>query len=294
MQSVNSCPICKGERFSPFLSCNDYTTSQKTFHLIQCVSCQFVITSPQPDKGEIGKYYQSDKYISHTGGEKNLIDTIYLLARQKALRSKRKLITENSIGKTVLDFGCGTGEFLKSLNDHGFETFGVEPSAIAREKAIELQSGKISSTFSSINEQTFDIITLWHVLEHLHDLNEMMENFHKALNKIGTIFIAVPNLNSIDAKHYKSHWAGYDVPRHLWHFSQSNMKTLFNNHGFTLMKTIPMKLDSYYVSMLSESYQNSNGFKPLQLLKAVVTGLKSNLAARANSDYSSLIYIGKK
>jgi len=294
MESIAYCPICADTQFNEYLRCEDFTTSHESFALSQCKTCQFVFTNPRPSQEEIGNYYQSDNYISHTGGKKKLIDKLYLLARKITIRSKRKIIAQNSEGKTILDFGCGTGEFLKELANHGYNTFGVEPSTIARNKAILLQAGKISQDISEIREQQFNVITLWHVLEHLHDLNKSLTKLKDSLTENGTIFIAVPNLKSLDANYYKSKWAGYDVPRHLWHFSQTDMNALLKLNGFRLHKIIPMKLDAYYVSLLSESYQRRTGSKLSNYFNAFYNGLRSNFMARNNLNYSSLIYIARK
>ncbi len=294
MESILSCPVCNGIRFSLFLQCEDFTTTHDKFNLTRCETCHFVFTNPRPRQEEIDKYYQSDKYISHTGRKKNATDFLYLLARKKTLKTKRKIIELNSTGKSLLDFGCGTGEFLKEMNNNGYKTFGVEPSATAREKAINLKAGKITEDQSELVEKKFDVITLWHVLEHIHDISGSLQKFQQLLKDSGTIFIAVPNLKSPDAQHYKSYWAGYDVPRHLWHFSQSDMKILLQENGLKLVTVLPMRLDAYYVSLLSESYKNPNRFKLLNYFFAFIKGLQSNTMARKNLNFSSLIYIVRK
>lgn len=216
------------------------------------------------------------------------------MARKIALGNKRRWIEKNSPGKTILDFGCGTGEFLKEMKDHYWQVTGVEPSTIANEKAAATTSAKIYKNLSEVQESKFDVITLWHVLEHLHDLNGSLAKFQTMLSDSGTIFIAVPNLESYDAKFYKSFWAAYDVPRHLWHFSKSTMKRLLENHGLKLVNTIPMKMDSFYVSALSESYQNPEQSKIAGLAKAFLRGLLSNRKAKREMNFSSLIYIAKR
>lgn len=170
---------------------------------------------------------------------------------------------------------------------------GVEPSETAREKATEITKTKIFSDLNSTKDK-FDIITLWHVLEHVHNLNEKIDELINHLKEGGIIFIAVPNRESVDAKKYGSQWAGYDVPRHLWHFSQSNMKQLLSKHNLSLVKTEPMKLDSYYVSMLSENYKNPNTLSLISMIKAFSSGLRSNYQASKTGSYSSLIYIAKR
>ncbi len=291
---VISCPICKGTHFQHFLDCADFTASHELFSLKQCTSCQFVFTEPKPDKDTISKYYLSENYISHTGANKSFFDKIYLRVRDLTLKWKRRIIGRNSTGKTLLDIGCGTGEFIKEMNAHGWDITGVEPSALARTAAEKNAGIKIKESYSELENNTYDVISLWHVLEHLHDLHEALKKFQSLLKKSGTIFIAVPNFQSFDAQHYNSYWAGYDVPRHLWHFGKENMKMLLENNGFKLVKILPMQLDSFYVSLLSESYKNPNRWKLINLINAVTTGLKSNLMARNSLNHSSLIYIAKR
>ena len=294
MINISACPICAGNNFTDFLTCKDHTTSGESFSLRKCSSCGFTFTDPKPDEQSIGKYYLSDKYISHTGGQKNLLDLAYLYARKIALSDKRAIIERHSSGKTILDFGCGTGEFLKEMKSSGWIITGVEPSLNANEKASQSTGNKIYKSLTEIQESNFDAITLWHVLEHLHDLNGSLKKFHALLKKSGTIFIAVPNLESYDAQFYNSFWAGYDVPRHLWHFNQESMKRILENIGFKLTEIIPMRMDSYYVSLLSESYKNPSQLKVFNLVKAFSRGLHSNLKAKKTTNYSSLIYIAKR
>jgi predicted TPR repeat methyltransferase len=221
------------------------------------------------------------------------MDKIYIQARSITLKWKHELISHyKQVGK-ILDYGCGTGEFLKFMQTKSWNVSGVEPSETARGRAIELTKTEIYGDLKSTKEK-FDIITLWHVLEHVHDLNEKIDVLISHLNDDGIIFIAVPNYESADARKYKSHWAGYDVPRHLWHFSQSNMKQLLFKHGLQLLKTEPMKLDSYYVSMLSENYKNPNPASFVSMTKAILSGFQSNNSARKTGSYSSLIYIAKR
>jgi 2-polyprenyl-3-methyl-5-hydroxy-6-metoxy-1,4-benzoquinol methylase len=294
MITLSICPVCSGKSFKDFLVCNDHTTTGESFSLKQCNFCDFVLTDPRPDEESIGKYYKSDKYISHTGGQKNILDSIYLMARKIALKKKRAIIEANSTGKTILDFGCGTGEFLKEMQDNAWNIAGVEPSEVANQKASLITKNRINRSLSELEEKRFDVITLWHVLEHLHDLNGSLKRFHSLLEESGTIFIAVPNLQSYDASYYRSFWAAYDVPRHLWHFSQKTMKLLLEINGFKLVEVLPMKMDSFYVSLLSESYLQPQSSKIIQLIKAFIRGIVSNMKAKKNMNFSSLIYIAKR
>ena len=293
MSKISS-PINPTTTLKPFLECKDYTTSNELFTLLEDTNSGLLITSPQPKLEDLPKYYESADYISHTDAKKSLFDKIYQFAKNYAIKKKVKLVTNltSANTKTILDVGCGTGEFLVACQNSNWKVTGIEPN----KKAFALAKEKLPSTplFYNIknldNIHQFDIITLWHVLEHIPNLEEYILNLKKQLKPKGKLLIAVPNYKSYDAAHYGKFWAAYDVPRHLWHFSQKAIKALFAKIDMQVEKTIPMKLDSFYVSLLSEKYKNGKS-KPVS---SFFVGLKSNCKARKSKEYSSLIYILKK
>jgi 2-polyprenyl-3-methyl-5-hydroxy-6-metoxy-1,4-benzoquinol methylase len=291
MLNILECPICQSKNWKPFFEVTDHSISKEKFPLIKCEGCGLVITSPRPDDDKLGHYYQSDDYISHSGKSNNSINKIYLQARKISLRWKLNIIQHQKPSGKLLDIGCGTGEFLDTMKTAGWEISGVEPSATARNKAEQLLNQSINENLETAIGP-FDIITLWHVLEHLPDLNGSLEKISKLLKSDGKLLIAVPNHSSHDGKKYEAYWAGYDVPRHLWHFNKEAMAMLLLKHGFTLQKTLPMKLDSYYVSLLSEKYKGGHAFG--NLVKGFFSGLSSNRKAKTTGEYSSLIYIAGK
>lgn len=293
---VKVCPVCRGTSFRNILTCKDHTYSQEFFTIQECETCQLRLTNPRPDQNSIGKFYQSSSYISHSGKPDNVFNLIYLQARKLALRGKFKLINRHKQPGTILDYGCGTGEFLKYMATHNWDVHGVEPAENARTKANNLlikSKDLIKPTLEELPNGNFDVITLWHVLEHIASPDQLLSTLKSRLNKDGFIFVAVPNYKSNDAEYYKEHWAGYDVPRHFWHFSQSQMKTLFERRGFQLLDKIPMKMDSYYVSLLSEKYKNNGVHNLISPIKAFVRGMISNEKAKKSMNYSSLIYIAR-
>jgi 2-polyprenyl-3-methyl-5-hydroxy-6-metoxy-1,4-benzoquinol methylase len=294
MLKITQCPICEGKSFTPYLTCIDHTVSHETFQLVKCENCQFIITSPRPENDVLGKYYISDDYISHSNRSSTVVEKVYQFARNYSLNWKVGLLNKYSrrLEKTLLDYGCGTGEFLSRAKSHGYAIRGVEPSGVARHQAETLTNEKIAETVEQVNDN-FDAITLWHVLEHVPNLNEVMSRLKSSLKETGTMFIAVPNHQSHDAYTYQEFWAGYDVPRHLWHFSKDSMKKILTRHGLKLNEIIPMKLDSFYVSMLSEKYQRKKN-SVSGLTNAFLTGLKSNMKAASSDQYSSLIYVASK
>lgn len=293
MFEVLECPICKGKTFLPNGDCVDYTVSHETFHIKQCQQCQLAITSPRPENDQLGSYYNSQEYISHSGKSSGGIGSIYKVARSFALNWKKNLIKQFKAGGTALDFGCGTGEFIHTLQNHGWSVQGVEPSETARRKASDLNGNIVKENLSQLEEKKFDVITAWHVLEHVPNLTETITQLKSLLSTKGVLLIAVPNYQSPDSHQYKNYWAGYDVPRHLWHFSKESMTQLLHSQGFRLQKVIPMKLDSYYISLLSEKYKNDNRLSLLTMFKAFTNGFISNLKARKKTNHSSLIYIAR-
>jgi trans-aconitate methyltransferase len=290
-----SCPICNAQSFSLFLQAKDYTVSQETFNILKCDHCGFMLTSPVPK--DLNPYYQSPQYISHSNQTSGITDALYKFARTITLRWKTNLINHynTTTQKTLLDYGCGTGAFLHHAQKNGWEISGVEPAEKPRAIASITTSIAVAESLQQLQPKKFSVITLWHVLEHVEHLHGILDQLTARLQNNGTIFIAVPNHKSLDARTYKSQWAAYDTPRHLWHFSQSTMTSLLNQHGLTVHKTLPMKLDALYVSILSEKYKSQPATTGIaSLVRGLVTGIKSNLSAVRNQEYSSLIYIARK
>jgi len=288
---VKICPVCQGTSFVSVFNCEDHTYSHQQFSIQQCENCQLMITNPRPDQNTIGDYYKSDEYISHTGKSNSLFDWIYLRARSYTLGWKQKVIQSRKPVGRILDYGCGTGEFIQHMVKNGWAGCAVEPSDEARNKVQKLNNLKTYKSIDELPEKKFDIITLWHVLEHVPNPDELIQQLKQKLNTGGLIFVAVPNHEAHDAQHYKKHWAAYDVPRHFWHFAKSNMTTLLSNQQLKLNEVLPMKLDAFYVSLLSEKYKNQGRHNIITPLRALINGLRSNSKGAKTMNYSSLIYI---
>ncbi len=272
-----------------FLSTTDYLVTQKEFDLVWNEQRDMLITSPIPPADELGAYYKSDAYISHTDASKSVVDKLYQNVKKYSINRKIQLVSDLINGdKTLLDIGAGTGDFLNEAKKQGWDISGVEtnPEAVAR--ASEKQIG-LKGNVSELSNQRFSAITLWHVLEHLHNPELRLAEYYKLLNSEGVLIIAVPNYKSWDAKHYKNFWAAYDAPRHLYHFSKESINRLAGDN-FRVETIKPMKFDSYYVSLLSERYKKSSA----PLLKGFLNGLRSNLAALSTKEYSSQIYVLRK
>ena len=291
---LEKCPVCQHTQTQKYITCEDFTVSHEKFDIVSCQKCGFKFTNPRPTANTIGKYYQSENYISHSNTSKGIISKIYHQVRKITLQQKVDLINNLNGGKqgSLLDIGCGTGMFLNAAKSNGWKVAGVEPSDGARKMAEEINQISIPSEIvGSYKNQQFDIITMWHVLEHVHLLNETVEFLKDKSTPKGKVIIAVPNHESQDAQIYQEHWAAYDVPRHLYHFSRNSIQQLFENHGFKLKEHLPMKFDSFYVSMLSTKYQQGN----TNYVESFLSGLKSNrVGAKQNNNYSSIIYIFEK
>ncbi len=292
MIHYTNCPLCKKDSIEPAHIIKDHSVSKELFNVWHCRSCTLNFTQDIPEADNIGKYYASEAYVSHTDTKKGLINKLYHFIKSRTLRKKRKLIgtlTGLSNGN-ILDIGCGTGSFLQEMKGNGWNITGIEADSAARSRAknnynIEpLEPSKLK-----ILSPSFDVISMWHVLEHVHTLHDYMIECRRLLNKNGLLIIAVPNYTSGDAQHYKEFWAAWDVPRHLYHFSPHSMETLAAMHGFSIIKMKPMIFDSYYVSMLSEQYKSGGN-----LLKAFTAGWSSNRAASKDVRLcSSVMYILK-
>ncbi len=291
-EKLESCPICRYPEFKNYIICKDHMVTGESFAITRCEQCGFLFTNPRPTNDILTKYYASDKYISHNNKMKSPVDIAYNIIRKYTLNKKLNLINSLSVKKKLLDFGCGSGAFLKTCQKNGWKIDGVEMVKSARKNAETTLDSPLYSTALEIpKNNTYRVITLWHVLEHVYDLNNTFHKLVKLLDKKGKIVIAVPNIESLDAALYHEFWAAYDIPRHLYHFSQSTMKLFLNNYKLKLKEIIPMPFDAYYVSMLSEKYQ----FDKTNYIKSILNGYKSNSYAKLhNNNYSSLIYIAGK
>ncbi|WP_460976997.1 class I SAM-dependent methyltransferase [Spirosoma knui] len=292
METVTQCPVCSSTQFKNFLICKDYLVSQQDFVIQECQQCSFRLTNPRPDSASIGTYYESDQYISHNDSGNGLISTAYRTVRNYTLCSKLNLITTLNKGKgSILDVGCGTGAFLETCKNGGWQIMGMEPDSDAREKAIDKLQIPVQASLEDIGDtQSYDIISLWHVLEHIADLEKAIVKLHSLLSKNGTLLIAVPNSASYDAMHFQQYWAAYDVPRHLYHFTPSTIQPLFNKYGFKLVDKKPMLFDAFYIAMLSTQYQTGK----TDYVKSVQVGVQSNLKAGRSGQYSSITYLFRK
>ena len=290
------------DNLHPFLSLNDYALTQEKFELYLNKELDMLVTIPKPTNEQLGKYYEDTAYLPHTDSNKSFFDKIYQFVKKHAIKNKVTLINSlKTESKTVLDIGIGTGDFLLACQKNGWSVTGIEPNKnariLAQEKFEQFFKNNSSNLFydslknlqesQSQNSPKFDVITMWHVLEHVPEVENYIKQLKSFLKPNGTLIIAVPNFKSYDAFYYGKFWAAFDVPRHLYHFSKKSIKTLFGNENMIVYKIFPMKVDSFYVSLLSEKYKTGK----MNYFMGFLIGLQSNLKALVSDEYSSHIYL---
>lgn len=289
------CPVCGFATIDVVLSVKDFTVSNELFPIAECKNCTLRFTQDVPTAQSIIPYYKSENYISHTDTAKGIVNRLYHMVRRRTLRKKRILVEQKTNIKagTIADIGAGTGSFINEMKAHAWTVTGLEPDSDARTKAKELYNIELRNIdeFYQLAPDSFDAITLWHVLEHVHDLHTYVKHLSVLLKKNGKLFIAVPNYTSKDQAIYKETWAAYDVPRHLYHFSPESMEVLLNTAGLIITEYKPMWYDSFYISLLSSKYKTGRS----NLVSSFWNGLRSNFTAmQDNKRCSSVIYIIEK
>ncbi|MCX6287861.1 MAG: class I SAM-dependent methyltransferase [Bacteroidetes bacterium] len=290
MELLKNCPSCNSTSYKTRINGYDYFLSNEEFIIVECNECGLNFTNPRPGIADSVRFYDSADYISHDTSKKGLLTLVYTYARNFMLRKKLSIVEGYSKGKNILDIGCGTGEFLNFCKKKGLETYGVELNRKPRETAAKNFGLDIREKIVDFpaEKHMFDCITLWHVLEHIHELAPTIESIKNHLKPDGALIIALPNCSSWDALHYKKFWAAYDLPRHLYHFNKKSFTKFLGIHQFKIIKILPQVLDSYYISLLSEKYKSGKN----NLIKAILNGAISNFkAGNSETGYSSQIYI---
>lgn len=295
-ERLTRCPLCKSGLFLNLLEVKDHAVSKENFLLCQCSKCDLIFTNPRPKEIDIEKYYDFESYISHQDKSNNFTNIIYKWVRKITLKKKISWLNKNTqIRGKLLDYGCGTGYFLKTAENDGWNVTGIEPN----EKAMNIAQNFGLTVFNKIDDleqvKKYDAITLFHVLEHIHSLRKTSKKILEKLKTNGILYIAVPNYDSYDSKYYKTNWAPLDVPRHLYHFTQKSMQRFAQEMKLEIIEQKPLIFDSFYVSILSENYINKNKSGINTFLKSLSIGWKSNRWAKKNNkNYSSILYILKK
>lgn len=285
----NKCPWCGSENAQINLWLKDEFLTKEDFHICECLNCGLLYTMPRPDKDKIGAYYKSEAYYSHQENKKGFIPKVYERVKSINLKHKYRLATNGMQPGKLLDIGCGVGDFLHTAEMHGWECIGVEPSEDAKTIAQKRMKGTIitSEELESFSDGAFDMITMWHVLEHVDDLKWQIAQLQRLVKPSGRVIIAVPNYKSFDGQYYKEQWAAYDVPRHLNHFNCNTLTKIFKTNNLELVKMGKLKWDAYYISYLSEQYR----LHSLPLVRGLYRGFISNCKARRSGEWSSLVYV---
>ena len=294
MELLPSCPLCQCRELKVVLPVPDHFLTKEVFQVAECPTCGYCITNPRPPQESIGRYYQSADYISHSNSKQGLQARLYQVARTWAMGTKYKLVHSYQPHGKVLDIGCGTGEFLAHLMSRGYQVEGIEPDVKAREQAISNHSIAVVPSLEQVpNQEYYQVITMWHVLEHVPDVRATFKKLFALLADRGIIMIAVPDRESWDNEHYGAYWAAWDVPRHLTHFRRQDIHRLLHEHGFELLATKKMWLDAFYIAMLSERYKGAG--TATALIKGIGYGALSNLqSALGKRPTSSSLYVARK
>lgn len=294
-ERLGKCPLCKSARFLNNSEITDFAVSGEKFIICKCSDCQLLFTNPRPEQSEIGPYYNFPEYYSHDDKAKNITQWIYQKVRNYNISKKVKFIKSFKNKGKLLDYGCGTGEFLKAAKNQGWKASGIEPNEKARTQANLKLNNKVKGSIEEVEKsKRYDVITLFHVLEHVHDLRKTCKRLITHLNTDGYLIIAVPNYESWDGKKYGKFWAGWDVPRHLYHFNTNAISSFKTEFELELITIKPMKFDSFYVSLVSEGYLNREASLLKKYWNAFFTGLKSNRSAAKPGDFSSNIFVFQK
>lgn len=285
----NKCPWCGSNKAQINLWLKDEFLTKKDFHICECLNCGLLYTMPRPSKEKIGAYYKSDEYYSHQENKKGFVPRLYEAIKKINLKHKFRLASRDLPVGRLLDIGCGVGDFLRVAENKGWQCTGVEPSEEAREIARQRIKGDLlySEDLEQLPDQSFDLITMWHVLEHVDDLKWQVAQLQRLIKPNGRIVIAVPNYRSYDGRFYNAYWAAYDVPRHLNHFNRTVLTKMFKTSGLSLVCMDKLVWDAYYISFMSEQYKHH--FMPL--VRGVFRGLVSNAKARRSGEWSSLVYV---
>lgn len=293
--TIKACPLCGGTHLERALTCVDHYASGEVFHLCRCRKCGFLFTQDFPVEAEIGRYYETPDYISHSDTRKGAMNSVYHRVRSYMLGRKARLVARGAHRKEgrLLDLGTGTGYFADTMRRRGWQVEAVEKSAQARafaKRHFDLDV-KPPTALGDFAPGSFDVITLWHVMEHLEPLNETWETLHSLLTEKGVLIVAVPNCSSFDAKKYGAFWAAYDVPRHLWHFTPDTIRQFGSKHGFVMVERHPMPFDAFYVSMLTEKHMG----RSCTFLRGMLTGTLAWFSALVRKERSSsMIYVFRK
>lgn len=289
-----NCIVCGSTDFSEKRSIQDWLVSNETFSLKECHTCSFRFVSDPPAAEDAGAYYETEEYVEHSDNRDGIINRMYHVGRKWMMNYKLKMLKRYSTGTSILDVGSGAGYFLNFMKQNGYQTNGIEISAKAVANCKE-KYGIEAFSPSDFMEQTvpgkYDLITMWHVFEHVYQYDEYFKSFENYLTKDGALVIAMPNYYCLEEKHYKNYWNGYDVPRHLWHFTPDTFPRFAADRGFEVVKMHNLPLDPFYNCMISASYKKSPTFLPFTAFVGLLSSIRALFSFQRSS---SVVYILRK
>ncbi len=276
------------EQNNKHLHCDskDYLVTGESFKVYLDENKIIGKTFPAPKKSEMFKYYDSNQYLPHSYNNKNLITILYSVVKRQMHRKKLEWMSRQlNHNSSVLDYGCGTGDFVNYLRSKSVMAYGYDPNI-----KFNLDSPDYLTNNFDWGVNKYDIIFLWHVLEHTHDPFVLLQSLKKLLKKNGKIFIAIPNFKSFDSTYYRKYWAGYDLPRHLWHFSRKSIYQIAEQNNFKIHTEKRLYLDAIYVSFLSEKYKSSR----FPYLQGLIIGFISIFRSFFTKESSSFLFVFNK
>lgn len=263
----------------------DHFLSQELFEVKSSSYKGILQTEPKPKASDLHKYYETSNYISHQTKASSLKDKVYQFVKSLMIKRKMKWVFNYKSAGSILDIGSGTGDFLQAFNALHWKKNAIEPS-IKLHPVLKSKNIELFNSIDLVEENSQDVISMWHSLEHIPNLEYTLRHLKRILKPDGVLFVAVPNYKAYDAKYYKSFWAAWDVPRHLWHFSREGLKSLMQNYGFSCVEEKPLIFDAFYVSLLSEQYHPQG-----KIIRSFWKGMQSNVKAGRDREYSSILYV---
>ena len=290
-ETIN-CILCDSKRKKPFMDVHNRLdpTDGTSYKLVQC-ECGLVYLDPRPTIADIGAFYQHSGYDPHTAQSQSLIQRLYRFAQFFTMTWKFRLVQKNATGQTLLDIGGGQGEFVSFVKRQGWKVALQDSSTEALELA---RHSGVDATYQNLVDippaARFDVITMWHSLEHIHDISELFIFIDNHLAPGGTLVIAVPNRMAAEEPFYKEKWAPWDAPRHLYHFRLEDVNRLLFSKGFTPVHSQGMFLDTIYNILLSTPAKSL-----LNILFAGIVFLTSllKIGFRGINSASSFVVISK-
>ena len=277
--------VSRGTNNRNSIETKDYLVTRESF-VVEEKENGISFTYPVVADAEIDKYYNTTDYLSHSSN-KTLMSFFFDFFSKIMVKKKTSFMLQLGVVNTYLDYGCGVGKLINSMNKKGVASYGYDTSSLA----VSVCKNKSLSASSNLEDlpNQYDLISFWHSLEHVSDYVNVLNKTKQMLSKNGTVIVALPNYDSFDSKFYSKFWAAYDTPRHRVHFTKKGFIKAANKLGFEVVKTKPLFLDSFYISMMSEKYKQSLFY----FLKGFFIGTLSNLCFFFTKQASSHVYVLK-